>query len=160
LIPLNFLAENGLNPRRDFAVTEFDRLLGKHGDHIGGERDAVSALLKGEADAACILDANLLAFGREGTLPSGSTRVLAQTPTYDHCNFTILEGAPGEPVARFRELLLEMSYSDPAVRPLLDLEGLKRWLPGRIDGYGQLTAAVQRFGTIEAFVERLAGQWR
>ncbi|HVH29513.1 MAG TPA: PhnD/SsuA/transferrin family substrate-binding protein [Vicinamibacterales bacterium] len=160
LIPLNFLADNGLVPREDFAVIPFDKLLGKHGDHIGGERDAIAALLSGVAHAACILDANLLTFGREGTLPSGSTRVLAQTPTYDHCNFTILDGAPAEPVARFRELLLGMSYSDPAVRPLLDLEGLKRWLPGRTEGYGQLTAAVDRFDTIGGFVRQLAGQWR
>jgi phosphonate transport system substrate-binding protein len=160
LIPLNFLADNGLTPRKDFDVTPFDKLVGKHGDHIGGERDAVAALLKGAADAACILDANLLTFGREGTLPSASTRVLAQTPTYDHCNFTVLGGAPIEPVARFRELLLGMSYSDPAVRPLLDLEGLKRWVPGRTDGYRQLTAAVDRFGTIGTFVQQLAAQWR
>jgi phosphonate transport system substrate-binding protein len=160
LIPLNFLADNGLTPRLDFPVTAFDKLLGKHGDHIGGERDAVAALMSRTVDAACILDANLLTFGREGTLPSGSTRVLAQTPTYDHCNFTILDGAPAEPVARFRELLLGMSYSDPDVRPLLDLEGLKRWLPGRTEGYGQLTAAVDRFDTIGPFVQQLAGQWR
>ena len=28
-----------------------------------------------------------------------------------------------------------MSYSDPEVRPLLDLEGLKQWQPGRTEGY-------------------------
>jgi hypothetical protein len=28
------------------------------------------------------------------------------------------------------------------VRPLLDLEGLTRWLPGRTSGYAQLEAAV------------------
>ena len=54
-----------------------------------------------------------------------ATRILAQTAAYDHCNFTVLDGAPPEPVARFRELLLEMSYGDAEVRPLLDLEGLK-----------------------------------
>ena len=43
--------------------------------------------------------------------PRAPTRVLAQTPAYDHCNFTVLDGAPREPVARFRELLLGMSYA-------------------------------------------------
>ena len=37
-------------------------LVGKHGDHIGGERDAVRALLRGAADAACMIDANHLIF--------------------------------------------------------------------------------------------------
>jgi ABC-type phosphate/phosphonate transport system substrate-binding protein len=133
-------------------VLVFDRLVGKHGDHIGGERDAVRALVRGEADAACILDANHLAFGRDGTIPSGATRILTQTPPYDHCNFTVLDDAPAAPVALFRQLLLEMSYADADVRPLLDLEGLKRWVPGRVEGYAQLAAAVDRFGSIDTFV--------
>jgi phosphonate transport system substrate-binding protein len=153
LIPLGYLADRGLTPRRDFHVLPFDLLVGKHGDHIGGEREAVRALLRGEVDAACILDANHLAFGREGTIPPGATRILTQTPPFDHCNFTVFDDAPRTPVARFRQLLLGMSYADAEVRPLLDLEGLKRWVPGRIEGYTQLAAAVDRFKTIDAFVQ-------
>jgi ABC-type phosphate/phosphonate transport system substrate-binding protein len=155
LIPLNHLAEQGLTPERDFHVRVFDALVGKHGDHIGGERDAVRALLRGEADAACILDANNLAFAREGTIPGGATRVLAQTVAYDHCNFTVLDGVRPEEVARFRDLLLGMSYADAEVRTLLDLEGLKQWVPGRVSGYAALSSAIARFGTIESFAERV-----
>ena len=50
-----------------------------------------------------------------------------------------------------------MSYADAEVRPLLDLEGLKQWVPGRVSGYAQLAAAVDRFGTIDAFVSSVAG---
>ena len=160
LIPLGYLASNGLNPHTDFTVTVFDRLLGKHGDHIGGERDGVRALLGGEADAACILDSNHLGFAREGTIPSGATRVLAQTPPFDHCNFTVLDGAPVEPMARFRELLVAMSYADAGVRPLFDLEGLKRWMPGRVEGYAQLSASLDRFGTVDTFVNTLVARCR
>ena len=155
LIPLHDLAARGLVPGQDFQVTVFDALVGKHGDHIGGERDAVRALLRGEAHAACMIDSNHLAFAREGTIPASATRVLAQTPAYDHCNFTVLDGVRPEQVAQFRDLLLKMSYADAEVRPLLDLEGLKRWLPGRVSGYAELAAAVERFGTIEEFVARL-----
>ena len=158
LIPLNFLAEHGLRPDQDFTVIPFDVLVGKHGDHIGGERDAIRALLAGQADAACILDGNHLAFSREGTIPSGATRVLAQTPSFDHCNFTVLDRAPVAQLARFRELLLNMSYADEAVRPLFDLERLKRWLPGRVEGYAQLSAAVDRFGTITTFESNVVAQ--
>jgi phosphonate transport system substrate-binding protein len=45
-------------------------------------------------------------------------------------------------VSRFRELLLGMSYDDPEVRQLLDLEGLKAWKPGRVAGYRALEQAV------------------
>ena len=59
---------------------------------------------------------------------------------------TALDVARRPEVARFGELLLAMSYDDPAVRPLLDLEGLKQWLPGRTTGYALLERAVDRFG--------------
>jgi phosphonate transport system substrate-binding protein len=155
ILPLLHLAEQGLEPRRDFAVVPHDVLVGKHGDHVGGEREAARALLSGAADApdaACVLDANLLGFARDGTLPEGRTRVLAQTAPYDHCNFTVLDGAPEPLVSRFVELLLDMRYDDPKVRPLMDLEGLKAWKPGRTEGYAALGRACDRFGTIEPWL--------
>ncbi len=136
LIPLLALADAGARVE----VVHHDVLVGKHGDHVGGERDAVKALLAGRVDAACVLDANRLAFTREGLFAPGQLRVLLQTAPYDHCNFTALTDTPA--IARFRELVLAMSYDDPAVRPLLDLEGLKRWLPGRTSGYALLERAV------------------
>jgi phosphonate transport system substrate-binding protein len=153
LIPLSFIADHGLEPGKDFEVLPFDKLVGKHGDHIGGERDAARALIRGEADAACCIDGNYLLFRQEATLPAGSTSVVAQTTTYDHCNFTVLDGAPAQQVQRFRELLLGMSYADPEVRPLLDMEGLKQWQPGRTEGYAALDAALSRFGTVDEFVK-------
>jgi ABC-type phosphate/phosphonate transport system substrate-binding protein len=156
LIPLSSLGAQGLDPGTDFEVMYFDQLLGKHGDHIGGERDAVRTLLRGDADAACMIDGNHLLFSQEGVIRAGATRVLATTPTYDHCNFTVLDAAPGKLVDRFRELLLGMSYADPSVRPLLDLEGLKQWRAGRTVGYAALNDAVDRFGYVEPFVRQVA----
>jgi len=62
LIPLGHLAEAGLHAGKQIDVVTFDVLLGKHGDHIGGEREAVQALLRGEVDAACLIDANYLVY--------------------------------------------------------------------------------------------------
>jgi len=45
LIPLNLIAAQGVRPEQDFSVLRFDKLVGKHGDHIGGERDAARALI-------------------------------------------------------------------------------------------------------------------
>ena len=145
LIPLQFLSAKGLEPGLDYKVRRFDVLAGKHGDHIGGERDAARALEKGEVAAACMIDGNHLLFIREGTLSAGQTKVLAQTDRYDHCNFTVAPGVDEGQVCRFLELLLAMSYADPEVRPLLDLEGLKMWKKGRVEGYVMLEAAVDHF---------------
>ncbi len=80
------------------------------------------------------------------TLAAGTTRMLTQTPTFDHCNFTVVSTAPAELVALFQSLLIDMSYDDPEVRPLCDLEGLQAWYPGRGDGYQALETAVELAG--------------
>jgi phosphonate transport system substrate-binding protein len=142
LIPLATLAEAGLLAGQDVTVERFDIGVGLHGDHIGGEREAVRAVLDRRADAAAIIDANHLAFGRDGTVPAASLRIIGQTEPFDHCNLTVVDTAPADEVARLRDLLLSMSYGDETVRHLLDLEGLTRWLPGRATGYEVLNTAV------------------
>ncbi|MEZ5411688.1 MAG: PhnD/SsuA/transferrin family substrate-binding protein [Acidimicrobiales bacterium] len=144
LLPLAHLAGLGLDPGSGFQVKRFDVMVTKHGDHVGGERDAVKALLAGEADAACVIDGNRLAFAREGTIPPDGVRVLTQTAPYDHCTMTVLDDVDMSVTDRFVELLLSMSFDDPAVRPLLELEGLREWRAGRTEGYRQLEAAVDR----------------
>jgi ABC-type phosphate/phosphonate transport system substrate-binding protein len=139
LLPLSLFT--GIEP----TVRRFDLGVGVHGDHIGGERAAARALVEGEVDAACMIDANHLQFTTEGTLPARGTRIIGRTAPYDHCNMTVA-GVDSPGVDRFVSLLLGMDYADPVVRPLLDLEGLTKWLPGRVSGYGQLEAAVDRLG--------------
>lgn len=153
LIPLASLAEAGVVG----VAVHHDATAGKHGDRIGAERDAVRALFADAVDAACVLDVNRYAFMREGLIsPEGrrAVRVVHQTATYDRCNFTVLDDGPPE-TARFRELLMAMSYENPTLRPLLDLQGLKSWRPGRTSGYAQLERAVDRYGTLDAWLAHL-----
>lgn len=69
LIPLQLLAEAGVIPGEDCEIIHFNIAEGKHGDHVGGEREAARALLAGDADACCILDANRLTFARAFVCP-------------------------------------------------------------------------------------------
>jgi phosphonate transport system substrate-binding protein len=146
LIPLGMLADAGVAPGKDCRVLNHEVMVGKHGDHVGGERDAARALVAEEADAACVLDANYPVFINEGTLDGGTTRVLATTPPFDHCNFTVRTDLPAAKTDAFVEALLGMSFQDPEVRTLMEMEGLKRWLPARTSGYAQLEKAVKIFG--------------
>ncbi len=145
LIPLSMLAEAGIIPGEDCHVLYHQVMVGKHGDHVGGERDAARALALGNAEAACVLDANYTVFINEGTLDPGATRVLVSTPPYDHCNFTVREELGEESVKPFVEILFGMSFQDPEVRTLMELEGLRQWVPARTSGYAQLERAVERF---------------
>ena len=172
LLPLSLLRSAGLTPGTDVRVRRFDIGVGLHGDHIGGEREAARALFAVDAadrvEAACMVDSNLLLFGREGVLPAGAARVLAQTPPYDHCTMTAGPSAGADDagksdksdISRFGELLLGMDYADASLRPLLDLEGLKEWRPPRLSGYEQLERAVDQAGFYDAEGAITSGGYR
>jgi phosphonate transport system substrate-binding protein len=144
LLPLAHLAGLGLDPETSLTVQRFDVMVTKHGDHVGGERDAVKALVDGRVDAACVIDGNQLLFAKEGTIDTGAVRILTRTGLYDHCTMTVLDDVDDAVVSTFVDLLLSMSFDDPDVRPLLELEGLRQWRPGRTQGYAQLESAVDR----------------
>jgi ABC-type phosphate/phosphonate transport system substrate-binding protein len=156
LLPLAYLQANGVKAN----VRRFDVGVGLHGDHVGGERDAARALMSGEVDAACMIDGNHLQFSREGTLPSGATRIIAQTQPFDHCNMTIGPSASPDQTERFGQLLLGMDYADPELRQLFDLEGLRSWCDGRTSGYKPLEQAVDQLAFYDSEGKVIAGEYR
>ena len=142
LIPQGLLLRHGLAPGRDYVERRFDVLVGKHGDHVGGERDAFMALKTGEADASALIDLNWNAWSGDGTADPERFRVLATTDRYDHCVFTVRDDLPAADERRWLDVLFSMSYDNPLHREMMDLEGLKKWEPGRTSGFGALTEAV------------------
>jgi phosphonate transport system substrate-binding protein len=146
LIPLNLLRRHGLEPGEDVHVRRFDLLVGKHGDHIGGEQEALECLRRGEADASALLDLNWQRWSTDGTADPTKFKVLATTEPFDHCVFTVRNDFPADVEERWLKVLYSMSYDNPAHREMMDLEGLKEWLPGRTSGFTQLSEAVEREG--------------
>ncbi len=149
LIPLGMLQRAGLEPGGDFEVLRHDVLVGKHGDHVGGELDALRAVQSGEADACAMLDLNLQAWMADGTLDAAAFQVVATTDRFDHCVFTVRDDFPAEVERRWLDVLFSMSYDEPSHREMMDLEGLKAWEPGRTTGFGALSDAVERQGFFE-----------
>jgi len=144
LLPLHLMQQHGLIAGKDFTVRRFDVLVGKHGDHVGGEMEALRNLQKGESDACVALDLNWERWQADGTADPNQLTVLATTKPFDHCNFTVVSDFPREDEERWKRVLFMMSYDNPAHREMMDMEGLKAWLPGRTTGYANLTEAVQQ----------------
>lgn len=144
LIPLALLERAGVHPGTEITVRRFDVLVGKHGDHIGGELDAFRCLERGEADASAMLDLNWVRWTADGTIDPARYRIIATTARFDHCVFTVREDFPAERERHWLDVLFSMSYAHPAHREMMDLEGLQAWLPGRTSGFGPLTEAVAR----------------
>lgn len=151
LIPLGFLQRHGLEPGRDFQVRRFDVLVGKHGDHVGGELEAFQCLERGEAAAATLLDLNWQAWTQDGTIDPSEYEILSDTDEFDHCVFTVREDFDQGTEKRWLDVLFSMSYDNPDHREMMDLEGLKQWLPGRTSGFGSLSDAVEE----QHFFERV-----
>ncbi len=146
LIPLNRLRRENLRPGIDVAVRRFDVLVGKHGDHVGGERDALACLARGEADACAMLDLNWAGWIKDGTIDAGELAIVGETDRFDHCVFTVRQDLDRPAERAWLEALFAMRYDNPAHREMMDLEGLTAWLPGRTTGFGPLTAAVETEG--------------
>ena len=149
LIPLHLLQMHGLVPGQDFTVRRFDVLVGKHGDHVGGELQALRSVQQGKSDACAVLDLNWQAWQGHGLADPEQLKILASTPRYDHCNFTVLDTFPEEDERRWTKALFAMSYNNPEHRQMMDMEGLRAWLPGRTTGYRDLSQAVEEQGFLE-----------
>ena len=144
LIPLGLLQRHGLQPGRDVQVRRFDLMVGKHGDHIGGELEAFKCLAASAADASALIDLNWQTWTQDGTINPNEYTILATTERFDHCCFTVRADFPPERQQHFLRVLFSMSYDNPKHREMMDLEGLKAWVPGRTSGYGLLHEAVEK----------------
>lgn len=99
LIPLGLLQCHGLEPGRDVQVRRFDLMVGKHGDHVGGEREAFACLASGAAAASTLIDLNWQAWTKDGTINPNEYTILVTTEPYDHCCFTVRGDFPALGVA-------------------------------------------------------------
>ncbi len=150
LIPLELLQRHGLVAGRDFRPKRFDILVGKHGDHIGGELEAFRSLARGESAATAMLDLNWEAWIADGTVNAEEFAVIAETELFDHCVFTVGPEFEASRERKWLEVLYSMSYENPTHREMMDLEGLKAWMPGRTTGFAALERAVAQQGFFEA----------
>jgi len=142
LIPLGRVRRAGLTPGADVTIRRFDVGVGLHGDHIGGERDAFECLKAGAADACAMLDLNWDAWVADGTIDANAFARVGETDRFDHCVFTVRADLDAAVEQAWLQALFAMHYDNPAHREMMDLEGLKAWLPGRTTGFGPLTTAV------------------
>jgi phosphonate transport system substrate-binding protein len=148
ILPLHYLAHEGLDAERDCELVRYDTDLGKHGDTGDSELRVVRAAGAGDADAGALSAVYLSAFRAEGVPEVADLEVAWRSPTYYHCNFTVLDTIDEELGQRWRQALQAMDYDDPTLRPAMELESVRRWLPSDRDGYASLTAAMQEQGLL------------
>src|SRR5262249_15604902 len=107
------------------------------------ELEVLKALVEGRADAGFVGDTTWAKLLAEGQVDRAKVKAVWTSPGYCHCNFTALPSLAAEREKAFVDRLLAMDYADPRVRTMMDLEGLKKWVPGRTEGYEELEAAMK-----------------
>jgi phosphate/phosphite/phosphonate ABC transporter binding protein len=146
ILPAYFLKREGINPESDMQTIRFDLDVGKHGDTGTSEVEVLNAIHRGEADAGAVGDQYWARVLSEGLVDRSKVKAIWTSPPYCHCNFTVLPERYREDIEQWTEVLLQMNYNNPDHRQIMDLEGLKRWVKPRLDGYKPLFQAVEATG--------------
>jgi phosphonate transport system substrate-binding protein len=146
ILPVHFLEQQGLREGNDYQTLRFNSDVGKHGDTGTSEVEVVRAVLDGRADAGAIGSPFWNTVRKEHLVPAGGLSEIWSSPGYNHCMFTSRPEFDRELENRFAEALLAMSYDNPAHRPILEAEGLVRWLTPHVDGYDALRQAADQQG--------------
>lgn len=141
ILPLHFLKEAGVDLSKARQLP-FDTDLGKHGDTGTSELDVLAALRDGRAQAGTVGDLIWVNEQAAGHVDSAQLQVLWTTPGFDHCMFDALPSLPQGTADAFQKALFAMKWDVPEHRRILELEGLKQWLPPRDEGYASLRQAL------------------
>jgi len=156
ILPIHFLRQAGVDAERDCKVVRFDLDVGKHGDTGTSELEVLKALRDNEADVGALGDATWAKQLAEGKVDPSKIRAFWTSPGYCHCNFTVLADFPEEVSRAWTDALVGMRYDNPKWRDLMDMEGLKRWLPADaaiMNGYDVLFEAAKQQGLFERWAK-------
>lgn len=142
ILPLYFLEQAGV-PMGEVEILTFDTDLGKHGDTGTSELDVLNALTTGQAHAATIGDLVWVNEQAAGRIDTSLVESIWTSPPFDHCMFDALPNFDPNTAERFQHALFAMQWDNPHHRRLLELEGLREWMPPREEGYESLKAALK-----------------
>lgn len=139
ILPQKFLADAGITTD-DVQLVIFDSDVGKHGDTGRSELDALRAVLDDDADVAAL---GITTWNQLKQAGEVGVEAVWTSPTYCHCNFTALPRLDENRAEIWVSHLLKMDWDNPEHRPILEMEGLKRWVRPQLEGYQSLFEAVE-----------------
>ena len=146
ILPVHFLSEQNLVEGRDYKSLRINTDVGKHGDTGTSEVEVLRAVLDGRADAGAVGSPFWSGVQDQKLVPTGALSVVWSSPPYSHCMFTARGDLEPEIEKRFTDALLQMSFDNPAHKPILEAEGLRRWISADVNGYGSLESACRAQG--------------
>ncbi len=149
ILPVHFLAREGLAENKDYRTLRFNSDMGKHGDTGRSEVEVVRAVLDGRAEAGAVGSPFWSTVHAQRLVPEGALVEIWTSPPYNHCMFTASPGLDPALEKKFADALSGMSFDDPNHRPVLEAEGLRQWVTPELSGYAALREASAQQGFLK-----------
>ncbi|MFN0056178.1 MAG: phosphate/phosphite/phosphonate ABC transporter substrate-binding protein [Planctomycetales bacterium] len=142
VLPLHFLKKENV----DFdamTIISLDKEVDFKGNPCCSPSHVVQALNEKRGDAGIITESlwRLVDADQSGKLKL--KRIWTSDP-FSHCVFTAAKDFDEVRAKRFTQLMTAMKPTDPGCADIMRLEGTKKWLPGRMEGFEELIEAVRR----------------
>ncbi|HME90064.1 MAG TPA: putative selenate ABC transporter substrate-binding protein [Myxococcaceae bacterium] len=139
LMPRYFLLQNGIDPDKDFAKVAYS-----------GAHDVTAKWVEsGKVQAGVLNESVLEKLFEEKKLDKSKVRVLWTTPAYFDYNWTVRGDLDPKLVAKLKSAFLELDYSNPAHKTILDLQRTKRFIPTSPANYESIEQAAKSAGLLK-----------
>jgi len=139
LMPRYFLLQNGIDPDKDFAKVAYS-----------GAHDVTAKWVEsGKVQAGVLNESVLEKLFEEKKLDKSKVRVLWTTPAYFDYNWTVRGDLDPTLVAKLKSAFLELDYSNPAHKTILDLQRTKRFIPTSPANYESIEQAAKSAGLLK-----------
>lgn len=138
LMPRYYLLKNGIDPDKDFAKVAYS-----------GAHDVTAKWVEaGKVQAGVLNESVLDKLFEEKKIDTSKVRVLWTTPPYFDYNWTVRGDLDPRLVAKIKSAFLELDYSKPAHKAILDLQRTKKFIPTEPANYQMIEEAAKSAGLL------------
>jgi ABC-type phosphate/phosphonate transport system substrate-binding protein len=127
----------------EVSIVSLDKEIDFKGNPCCSPLHVVQALNEGRGDSAIITESLWQATAAEQA-GNSKLKLVWTSPAFSHCVFTAPKAFDEKRAQRFTELMTAMKPSDSGCADIMRLEGTKKWLPGRAEGFEDLIDAIQK----------------
>lgn len=139
LMPRYFLQQAKLNPEQDFSKMSFS-----------GAHDAtVKWVETGKVDAGALNASVWDKLVEGGKVDTAKVKVFWTTPAYVDYNWTVRGDLDREVVSRLTRAFLNLDYTNPEHRPILDLQRAKSYVLAREEDFAGIHDAAKEAGLLK-----------
>lgn len=142
VLPLHYLKQEKVNFDK-LTIVSLDKEVDFKGNPCCSPSHVLQALHDGRGDAG-IVTASLWKLDASQHSGNANLKPVWTSPAFSHCVFTAPKEFDQAKAKRFTELMTAMKPGDPDCSEIMRLEGTKKWLPGRPDGFEDLVAALRQ----------------